>query len=557
MATAVAQPSQHAELISVLDRVLDASARRGGLRFPRQAAEAVRLAVFIRRHHPLVIQAAHLVRIADACRPGQGLELLLGVIDKADADGFRRALRVDGRLRTVRIVDIGVEISAPARLALRLVGDGRPDSPSPPATFTLAFSQMPRALGMLEVLIDALDFPTVDGLIAPAIGERPATTAHAAARALSDRFKAWLDPRLASEHHLRKARRIRSYLDQAKRATLGAPDDALILAFWRAVSGEEADLGFKLYRSAVQGLLRYAWAEALCRMDVEVDDRSLAPAAERDGEGWVSPLAVLLRPPADRAKWLTKAEQARLRNFLGPSPDQADDGEPAEAPSASGPLAPGRPFPPALYRTLLRADRFGPIQDQLTRSGIDPQRRREALAVLAPGALAYHDIKLGYAEVKEQAKCEARAALHRLIRAEAPEAVRLIRLFLPRQALSTFLPEGTDLSGAPRDAARSIVQEISRRWEMAQALDPPLAALLESARTAARQVRREGFRPDDDTSGQIEAFAAAIEGLDPLIGSLTSLGEALGRAPLETWEREDQAAFNEQFRRLYPPTDGE
>ena len=193
---------------------------------------------------------------------------------------------------------------------------------------------------------------------------------------------------------MRQAQRMRTFLATRGRVSPDAVDDEAILLFWMtaavATDNDRID-GFRLYTSAASAMLRYRQAlrdanaarqlEASLGLgqDTAAGELALERLVERETgiEPWQSPLRALASLPANRVKWLTRKEQARLRHYLGgpageeAAQEQGGEGEPGPW---QGGLAGDERFDLRCWLTLLRADVFGAAQASI----VGQLRKRKA-----------------------------------------------------------------------------------------------------------------------------------------------------------------------------------
>jgi hypothetical protein len=321
-------------------------------------------------------------------------------------------------------------------------------------------------------------------------------------------------------------------------------------------------------------------------LDQAIDpDCGAAPAAWDAGSAWISPLAVLLAPPAASLKWLTGTERAALRHYLGgyrPGDEPKAPIEPCDAtelPDSSESWATGlggdQRFDLRFVRTLLRATVFGTAQTSIIArlQKRHPDSVGHVLGAIDDGA--YLNASAAFARIDAQIRDESLAALHVLARAGALEAVLLVEALSGAEAVASLrqmggiAAVGSPRAAADRDGAASGMDEAhgadSFAWAtglsralMAAAERPgrlqpgPLQDLLSRARIAAQQVKRQGFpsRSGPETI-DLAAFRAAAPALSDLAAEMKRLIAVLGDSARESEAREDKARFAAGFANLY------
>ena len=448
---------------------------------------------------------------------------------------------------------------------------------SPDMGFAIDFAQMPRLAALLDFLHNSLGFSAVVEMLQPVLGPGPAA-AHAdeVARALHAALNAWLSPRLGSANHARQAQRIRTFLAERGRVAPEAIDDDAILRFWMAISAASADdpiEGFRLYRSAASALLRYRQAliDAIAAKQLEASfgeefagelDSDFA-LDQRASESWQSPLQVLLSPPSGRVKWLTKKEQGRLSNFLGAPESGREERDDSDLPMAwkAGLAGDNNRFDLAFLLTLLRADVFGGAQASVVARlrKHAPAKAAIAQAIEPIDDNAYAACAAGYLTVAEQLRLECLAALAVLMEDGALEAILLLRHFGGAEAIADAIGpleaasvafERNEVFPHVRDAVASALKSA-----ISAPGDVPLGStrqILQSARAAAGDVNRMGFRREDRTDvGMLTGLRSGAAAVLGLIRELDRLAAVLTPKAAKASVPDDRQHFLWAFEHIY------
>lgn len=471
-----------------------------------------------------------------------------------------------------------------AELATRMGGAHKPA--------LLPFAHMPLQGALLALLNEALGFPAVarhlDGLLRQG---PPTSPAYAVANALLREFDEWLTANLNTAHHVRQVRSMRAYLNSTNRFRPEEIDDDAILGFWENQierSYHNLDNGFQLFKVAARKMI------ALRDMARRANDAG----AERTAEGfyedapfssggphavpmdatstdadWQSPLAALLRPPANEVRWLMRTEVAELANFLGEPGSRddtdSDDSGIAEPPVPRAPrgLSAGGRYDLSLWLTLLRADVFGRLQSRLvqrSREGAAPDDAIRSLFAECPDEpyLVQAD---RYRELRDLLHAELLIGLDGLARARDSSVLHLVgHTGSPNveRHLQSIARESMALGDGVRDdggfdedllvpGSAAIVAALHDATCRAGLSHPgPLIELMTEARRAGARVRRKGLRlPLDPTT--LAAFAAAAPALPVIVGELDRLGSALQTKLAKGIGRGDRDFFFRMFQRLH------
>jgi hypothetical protein len=499
--------------------------------------------------------------------------------------------------------------------------------------FDLTYAQMPRLAAFLDILHNSLGYAVVSEVVASlSDGRKAAGGAAAAAKELRSKFNAWLQPRLESTHRRTQAKTIHAFLASRHALLPEKIDDDVILSFWQERAADwrarmikahasyaseperraqslhtlekaASDEGFRLFRSAVRVLLRYRAAlEAAIHERAEAEHKSFGDPSipgEVDVEQiesvllepkpqWISPLAMLRLPPANRIKWLTLKETSFLANYLGSNLSAASSPElqQAETSGAEGEdddagaigLMDGAAFDLRLLRTLLRADVFGAAQARIVAQLRKRQEARHAVAVSIADIdePAYRACIDTYRKILAQVKLEALAALNILGHQGHPAALLLIEYLggeVAKRAVLAIVPSDrlrlvksevpprepdedtyafgglfyADIGATDIDL-QMVGDSISELFKSKDIEDRTLGGLVSSANSARAKVNREGFRKQDQPLPEIQA---ALCSSAPAAIALIETIERLDRQ-YEITAPSDQALIDrEHFRRTF------
>lgn len=455
-----------------------------------------------RAHEPLVFQLCHLARAAAFAAPagvrGPGW-LPFFCASGAGRSGWAAA-RLSAGLPAAEPGEPAVAAAAD-RVVLRYAGRAAP--------VTLSWRRMPLLAAFMEFLLNVLEFPEIERLLAPAsepeLGWRALQDM---ANALSRAVYAWLRAHTRPVQESRDFEAIAAFLTARGGAgdfSAEDIDDDAVLGFWLAGPGEPAS-AFRTYRKTFRAFLLFAEAlrEAGWRAGIEAPGSLGAEPGEpaRDPADPASPGLAHMRGPPPAAVW-----------------DWADggdgDGSPLDALAGTGikfllageakRLGPVEAHGPLLARlalSVLRDARFGHAQGRISQA----LRTGDAGAPPVSGAA-----RIGYDD--ERAAFEA-----------------LLAHLEDLAAAAYYVLTGAEAGGRPVDLAAAA-----------------------RGREALKGLRRQGF--DGLRDGAPEAVAA-MRGAAPAIVALRDrLAPLCARlrdgAPWNARQEEDDTVFEARFAQLY------
>ncbi|WP_088348119.1 MULTISPECIES: hypothetical protein [Rhodomicrobium] len=568
--------SVSAELTEAIAMMAERTTRTGEPWCPPRVSAAIRRAIIDRSEDlgRYVHQSMRFARLAALCAPRGYVDFLYGAVPALRAEAFRTAIRAAGACGTptapaLRIGQDGIVLLEPAMATRNGAG------------FEIAYAQMPALAAFLDVLHNTLGYAEIAGLLAPITGLRaePAA-ADEVTRLVRSRLNGWLSPRLEAAHRREQAKRIHEFLAHRQAVLPEAIDDGMIFDFWLARAGfwrgrmdSEAvdrakleklarDEGFRVFRSAARLMLRYRQAlldavaerrmgsaQSLTRSADGEDDRTTIEIADgaplEPVEPWISPLAELARPPANRIKWLTARETRHLRNYLGMPPETAAGPDPDEEESQGG-IFERAAFDLAFSRTLLRVDVLGGMQADLIarlKKRMPPAEALEAARPCVTGD-SYREAAGVYAETRDQLRLEGLAALDILGSGGDAAAMLLAEHFGGVDAAAA-------LGGAPADRCE-IGSKLATLFSGAAVGDTAVTALLAEARRSRARVNRDGFRKQDLADGAATlAYRASVMPLIALHRALGRLCDRLGGAPFLEEAEADRDRFLAGLELIY------
>jgi hypothetical protein len=577
-------------------------------------AQAVRRAIIDRTEdlRKLLDQAVRLLRIAGLASTKDYTEFLYREVPALRPSVFKAAIEKAGRQGRLQpfLIDVDREGVLLREPAMGLGNDGSVAAKG----YELSYAQMPRPAVLIDVLHNALGYHVVAEAVARITVRAPAESAKRVSADLRSRLNAWLAPRLESAHRRQQAKLLQAFLASRNALSPDAIDDEVVFAFWQsraehwhaqdrrvkagqlsAADYEKAarDEGFRVFRSAAKAVLQYreALADAVTASALEHVTESeipveVASSTSVDPVVWQNPIAKLMRPPADRVKWLTEKECNWLTNYLGrgatPRARNAGgmqtDGLEVEYLSedevGKAGLMEGRPFDLALLITLLRVDVLVPIQA----SAIAGLKRRLSGAAALESAISnadsasYLEAVLVYKRIRDQIEVEALAALEMLAKAAEPMALLLIEQFggpavttlirrLRENTPTQVVPlvrrhqqqdESQDLSRAAEEELAQMGLTIRRIFDGNLQIDGPLHTLTSRAAAARKRVSRAGFKADEaQTPEVLRSLALAVPAVVDLLALLDRLLERVERAQPNRGFAEDRQRFIKVLQLIY------
>ncbi len=507
------------ELVAAFRLLADAG-DDGQPRFPADACRAVERAIACRTYASTVLELCHLSRAASAYR-GHYFELFW-------APGPMRA----GRLR-----QLFAQTGARAGKWLA-IGTAGVDLVYPDGRFTIAYSRMPVLVALAEFLLTALGFTTVDEILAPlaARGVSAADVsrqANALSRAVYDYLKDHLPPVQAQ----RKLAAVIEFLSSRNSGDFDAAmiDDAAVLEFWRAAIDDAKAQDFRTFTSvflafarfrqvfeqaATIGALEHALPVGPAADAGEVDPAQVAAAVDI-AVPEANPLQELQAPPGARVKFFNAKERDGI-DFLFQCGRAVD----------------------ALPLSFARSEVFGRVQARISQSLRTGDAAARLHAVIAGGPAedyrAHQERLRGIAGHGRRMLLAAAHVMHASGLHEFAATLRRLRPDLDVEHAALAGPV------VPLAAARRAPPD-----------DPAFDAFLAEARKAARQVARQGFRPDEIHDEDVKAgFVAGCPLVVEIVERLESVLDRLARVrlPEGDWDAQfdaDGRVFGTCFLRIY------
>lgn len=498
--------------------LLAQSEAQGGRKFARPVVHEVVRALSCRAHGPLVHQLCHLLAAAEQY-PAGAWDLLWG--DRPATPGTAAAWFRSGAAQLgeaarprVTITETGIRID--------YIDSG----------FGIPFSQIPVLIGLAELLITTVEFPEVDTARAAVAGrDTTAATVGTASNTLARRVYAYLSEHLPPAQESRVFQRILGFLEQYYGADFDVRqvDDEAILQLWETLSGEE---GFRTISGVVANVIRFRQTLDSTAERIAFDhptpiggDREAGEVDPSDIHGVVtaiherrSPLDILDTPPAQGIKFLNDRERRELKMLV-----------------FCGDLA------PLYWRSLLRAEVFGPLQRRIAQALRSKSNTVGEVIAKGPDH-DYDGQREKFAALASHIERMRKATLGALLRTRHEDAVPLAVRFAPstsRQALANALAD-TDMPDATDQGENVVAFPMANVAERAlDALQDPervgtdMARLVADAGKALGGLSRQGFRPPLDGDGfaaaepaladlekRLSAFTAALDGADTALSDL-------------------------------------
>ena len=538
----------HGEISAELGAIFDIVGQATANDAPKFApALCRRLArdIVCRTYAGAIFELCHLARIGDAAFGRAGYEALFWGGGPARGGEFRRSItNAAGR-------NGGGGLVVSATEARMVYGDGE---------FAVSWSRMPLLSALMEFLVSALGYETLDGALRCAPDK--ASISRAANQIARDLY-AFLKTHLPSAHAQRKFHLVMNFLRCRHGSRPIGPellDDAVVLDFWlSAADAGDGEADFRKFetvfrafvdlraalaagrdRIALQGALPLGSDRAAGEVDPAAVNADVNTAvAQIDSRR--APLEILRTPPANAIKFLNKREISAIALLV-----EAGDG------ALAMPLS------------VLRVAVFGAVQARITQS----LRRGDGCT---PPAMASDDGD-GYGGCTQRIRDTGDhlervllASFHVLASARHGQAISVLLGLRPEIDLTPLAPLFRDAGGATDNvvAFRSPAAGVQLLTDIAADPDncPDLAAFVSEARAAYRRIARHGFHDADagDNGGNIDGFAEAAAALFAIRDQVERFLGRLSRARLAHGCRDrqhaaDAAVFDDRFRALYGET---
>ncbi len=538
----------HAEISAELGAILETVSQATANDAPKFApAVCRRLAreIVCRTYAGAIHELCHLARIGDSAFGRAGYEALFWGGGPARADEFRRRVTNAAAGRHGGCGGLAVS-AAEARI---VYGDGE---------FAVAWSRMPLLSALMEFLVSALGYETLDGALRCASDTPPdrASISRAANRIARELY-AFLKAHLPSAHAQRKFYLLMTFLRRRHGGRSIGPehlDDATVLDFWLfAAAGTDGEADFRKFETVFRAFvdLRCALAAVRDRAALQAPlplgpDRAAGEvdpadvnAAIAHGDARRAPLDALRAAPANAIKFLNKREVAAIALLV-----EAGDGALA--------------MPLSVMRALV----FGAVQARIAQS----LRRGDGcpLPTMASNdADSYSGRAQRIRETRDHLERVLLATFHVLASARHGQAITVLLGLRPEIDLTPLAPLFRDARGTadnvvdfPSPAAGvQFLSGIATGPENC----PDLAVFVSEAKAAFRRIARQGFTGADNGGATVDGFADAVEALFAIRDQVERFLGRLSRAapPHGCWDRQhaaDAAVFHDRFRTLYGET---
>lgn len=534
----------HAEISAELGAIFETISQATANDAPKFApAVCRRLAreIVCRTYAGAIFELCHLARIGDAAFGRAGYEALFWGGGPARADGFRRRVTAAAG----RQGDCGGLIVSAAE-ARMVYGDGE---------FAVSWSRMPLLSALMEFLVSALGYETLDRALRCTPDTPPdRASISRAANGIARELYAFLKAHLPSAHAQRKFHLVMNFLRRRHGGRGIGPqdlDDATVLDFWLfAAPGTDGEADFRKFETVFRAFvdLRSALAAGRDRARLQAPlplgpDRAAGEVDPADVDAAIAhvesrraPLDVLRAAPANAIKFLNKREVAAIALLM-----EAGDGALA--------------MPLSVLRVLV----FGAVQARITQS----LRRGDAgppPAMASNHGAGYSGRRQRIRDTGDHLERVLLATFHVLASARHGEAITVLLGLRPEIDLTPLAP----LVRGTRGTADNVVDFPSPAAGVQFLSDtaadpencPDLAAFASEAKAAFRRIARHGFHGADNGGGAVDGFADAVEALFAIRGQVERFLGRLSPAALAhgCWERQhaaDRAVFDDRFRALY------
>lgn len=524
----ILEAEKSSELIQAF-RLLAEAGDDGRPRFPADACRAVERAIACRTYAPAVLELCHLSRAASTYR-GRYFELFWAA----------------GPMRPGRLRELFATCRAPAAGWL-VIGTMGVDLVYPDGHFAISYGRMPVLVALAEFLVTALGFAAVDEMLAP-LGGGAVTAAdvsrqaNALSRAVYDYLKDHLPPLQAQ----RKLGAVVDFLTARHAGEFDGAmvDDAAVLAFWQTASDDATGQDFRTFTSVFLAFARFRQvleqAETIGALERatpigpsveagEIDPADIAAAVDVAAPD-PNPLDELQGPPSARIKFFNAKERDRLE-FLFQCGRAAD----------------------ALPLSFARCEVFGRAQSRITQSLRTGPSSAGLRDLIGEGpAEGYREHQERLRDVAAHGRHVLLAAAHVMHASGLHQVVEAARRLRPDLSVGGLAVADTVIPFPP--AARA-----SRGG--AATVDAPadrdIDAFWAEARTAAKQIARQGFRPDEIHDDDVKAgFVAGCPLVAKIVDRLESFLNRLAglKLPDGDWDAQfaaDRRVFTTCFLRIY------
>lgn len=527
------------ELADAFDMLADTDV--GGVpKFSPKVCREVAKVICCRTYATAVLELCHLIPVADHIASG-GFEHFFWDMTVARASAFRALFSdVEGLAgNSVQVLDNGLQILYP---------DG---------SFAISFGRMPFLGAFLEFLVSTIGYGEVSDAIGILLA--PGITAKAVsgqANKLSRGVYAYLKDHLPTVQAQKKFRCVISFMEEQEGEDFGLEsiDDAAVLAFWCEMANQAEGEDFRTFHSSFQAFvrLRQALKQAIEQRTI---DNAVSIGGDREA-GEIDPdticamveaiedqddtFLLVQEPPINSVKFLNRKETAALELLF-------DCGDAVNA----------------MPLSWFRCEVFGKGQARITQA----QRRKETKTKLKEVINDcvdedYKDRRAVLEAINAHLGRVLLASVHILTRHRDTAAITLILALAPDVDLSPLksaLINGGDDTVVNLNA-KPVAEHFLNTVEDEAYAGPELAAFMQSAKIAYKDISRQGFRDGDETDPEI--LQGFVEGAEPLLSLRRRLLLFLERIdtlplPFESWEQQflaDHDIFIDQFERLYGNT---
>lgn len=536
-------------LVQAFRLLQDATAPAGGPRYPLRTCRELARAVVCRTYAGPILELSHLIVAAAAKDPSGRYENFFWTIERATPAAFQGAFKGARDQRPGHGQEQGAAIAVLSEaVTVRSDGvvvtlGGKP--------FTVTYARMPLLAALLEFLMTALGYRTIDEVLAPLI-TRPLKSAQVGdvANALSREVYAYLKDHLPAVQTQRRNRQVVQFLSNRHGGVLDADaiDDASVLAYWCHAS---LDLGEGAVESRTYTGAFHSVARLVKILSVAIDRAEMSGARsigyDRDA-GEVDPAAVeetlaavedaedLLAPFDEAPLSGIKFLNGRERETLGDLTLAAGTGD---------------RFPLSVMRNAI----FGRFQSKVSNALRRQMSDGDVAQMIEHGPEQdYASHLAALSKVDTHLRRLLLAVFWVLVEAQRPEAIDLALALDPGLDLGDMASEA-DL--AAEDLENKVVvlgaeHAMAHFFRRAAAGDGALASLAKAAKDALKSLARQGFRAEDREAPEVIDGFRAAPGAVKIVARET--GRYLNKHGGHDWTAqfsEDLPVFLSQFKRIY------
>jgi len=414
--------------------------------------------------------------------------------------------------------------------------------------FTITYIRMPVLSALLEFLLTALGYITLDDALAPLRhGLQSRQSVSKVANTLSRLIYDYLRDHLPTAQSQRKFRTLLDYCDQDSQAI----DDEMILSFWKDYDPmTDTGIDFKTYDSVVDSFLRLLQSldgakdllalQKTSSIGKDFDQEEANPDHIHQQLDYIeeeeNPLRILQTAPVDQVKFLTQRETSHT-----------------ERTAKAGSFALRIPL------SILRSDTFRLMQSRLTQAVRQKRTPAAFHDIIVDTSITYLSQRETYQNVRENSHKILLASLHALLLAQSPQAITILLALDPDgdyEALRPLLIAQDDRveTSIVTLASHPIEGHLMKLIQQASQGNGPLQTLLDQAATVYNSLTRKGFKEDiRHTPELITAFEQGSVALLQLYHRLERYTQKLDDSPHD-WAEQfqiDHPLFQKQFTKLY------